>query len=325
MMMPQRNASSYKNIIIDLLPIHKYIYGMNLEYLRSFLETYRTGSVTGAARNLHLTQPAISNHLKALEQQLQKPLFQRAGRNIRPTPLADELAHAISSSLDTLETTIGFLTAKSQTIEGTIYVAGPGEFMQFAAAPLLSGLLPLNIRLRLRTGSREYIIKQLEQGDADLAFLGAPLHSDLYDYSLIAQEKLIPVASPEWAAKHFCTDRSLEQLLDKPLIAYDEDLSLTRNFFLETLNRSYQNSPIVTVPDLRIVMAFLQQGQGYSVLPDYLCQSALQQKKLVTLIDCTHSPVNKLHLVWPKVKLRDPRVFFTKNYLERAFTQTFDN
>ena len=57
----------------------------NLEYFKVFYYTARLGSVTGAANELSISQPAVSQSLKALERSLGAPLFQRASRGVRLT------------------------------------------------------------------------------------------------------------------------------------------------------------------------------------------------------------------------------------------------
>jgi DNA-binding transcriptional LysR family regulator len=64
---------------------------MNMRQLEVFHAIMQTGSVTGAARHLHVTQPAISNVLKHTEQQLKFKLFERIGGRLHPTPEATDL------------------------------------------------------------------------------------------------------------------------------------------------------------------------------------------------------------------------------------------
>lgn len=61
---------------------------MNLRQLEVFHAIMQTGSVTGAARYLNVTQPAVSNVLKHIEQQLRFKLFERIGGRLQPTPEA---------------------------------------------------------------------------------------------------------------------------------------------------------------------------------------------------------------------------------------------
>ena len=64
---------------------------MNLKQLEVFYAIMNTGSVTAAARSLHVTQPAVSNVLKHMEQQLEFKLFERKGGRLFPTPEANHL------------------------------------------------------------------------------------------------------------------------------------------------------------------------------------------------------------------------------------------
>jgi len=294
---------------------------MHLDYARSFLEVYRLGSMTEAARTLNLTQPAISSHIKILENFLGKPLFLRVGRGLRATPVADELARVISQPLDSVEANLAQLRSHASNIEGTIHIAGPGEFTQYTASHIMGELLALNIKLRIHTGGRDFLIEQLESNKVDLAIMGPPYKSPAIDFAVIAEEQLIPVASPKWATQHLQKPYCPKQLLDKPVIAYDEELPLISRYFKEVLQQTCHQSALVTVPDLRIVLKFLLDGRGYSILPDYMCTELLEKKQLIGLSGDVSNPVNKLYLLWPKIKLRDARVAFVKKYLLNSFMQ----
>ena len=58
---------------------------VHLEWYRSFVNVYQVGTVSGAAEVLHLTQPAVSQHIAALESTLGTVLFQRMPRRMLPT------------------------------------------------------------------------------------------------------------------------------------------------------------------------------------------------------------------------------------------------
>ena len=65
---------------------------MNLSQLRAFDAVVRTGSFTAAAERLFVSQPAVTNHVKALEAYYAVSLFQRHGRGVEPTELGLKLA-----------------------------------------------------------------------------------------------------------------------------------------------------------------------------------------------------------------------------------------
>lgn len=76
---------------------------IDLNLLRLFDAVYRCQSVSRAAEQLDLTQPAASQGLTRLRNLLHDPLFMRAGGGVAPTPKAHRLAEAVRSALATLE------------------------------------------------------------------------------------------------------------------------------------------------------------------------------------------------------------------------------
>lgn len=76
---------------------------IDFEWYRSFLAIYRIGTVTGAAEERGLTQPAVTQHLAALEAAVGAPLFARAGRRMLPTERGKALYTQTAQAVETLE------------------------------------------------------------------------------------------------------------------------------------------------------------------------------------------------------------------------------
>lgn len=292
---------------------------MILLYARTFIETYRCGSITKAAVALNITQPAASSHIKGLEAYIGKPLFYREGRGIKPTPMADDLARTLASPLDTIESALASTKSRSSLITGTVHISGPGEFVQFLASKAMVGLSQLGINLRIHTGGRDFVIDQIESNKTDLAILAHDYRSKSVDRKVIYTESLIPVATPDWASRNLVKPHSPEQFLDKPVIAYSEGLALIDLYFEKQCCQKCSTKATITVPDLRIVKEFVLNGEGYSVLPNYMCREELKTGTLINLYDHKANPENNIYLVWPKINLRDPRVVFVKDHLLKAF------
>ena len=68
-------------------------------HLRSFLAIVRYGGYHRAAEALHLTQPAVSRHMRRLEEQLGEPLFARRGRGVELTPYGERAAAELGEVL----------------------------------------------------------------------------------------------------------------------------------------------------------------------------------------------------------------------------------
>jgi DNA-binding transcriptional LysR family regulator len=103
---------------------------LDLNLLRVFDAVLRGGSVTAAAAQLELTQPAVSNALARLRGLFGDPLFHRAAGGMQPTPLARELAEPVRQALALLESALahgpGFDPASS-TREFRFYMSDLGQ------------------------------------------------------------------------------------------------------------------------------------------------------------------------------------------------------
>src|SRR5277367_5670126 len=96
---------------------------LDLNLLRVFDAIFQTRSVTVAASNLHLTQPAVSKQLNRLRELLEDPLFVRTNEGMAPTPRAEALSGPIRQALNdvrnAIERQLGF---NPQTSERTFRI-----------------------------------------------------------------------------------------------------------------------------------------------------------------------------------------------------------
>jgi len=286
-----------------------------LVQMRSFLEVYRAGSISKAAERLGLTQPAASGHVQALESALEKPLFVRTARGVRPTSAADELARVIGAHLDAVEAGVSAFRARSTVISGTVCIAGPAEFLGHRVAPMLAGLVQFGLKLRLLTGNRERIYQWLDEGTADLAITASRPAGRLLGFTEIALERLMLVAAPDLARRLLAASVVPDALAAAALVVYDEELPLVREYIAAVFDAEPALHAAVTVPDLRIVARLVAAGAGWSVLPDYLCASMLADGSLAQVAGPRPGPNNALYLVWAKTALRHSRVVFLRDRL----------
>lgn len=287
----------------------------HLVYLRTFLDTYRAGSMTHAAQRLGITQPAASAHIAALEAMLAKPLFIRQARGVTPTPAADDLARSIASNLDGIDATLASARARSSELTGTVHLIGPAEYLSLRVAPMLVPLIEEGLRLCIQTGNREQIYDALHQGHVDLAFTAS--HPDVarHGFAELGHERLLLVAAPRLAERTRARSVTAEMLCDLPCIAYSETLPLIRAFLQQVFAASPDIQAVATAPDLRILVDMAKAGAGWTVLPDYLCESALAAGQLCEIPTGKAVPRNTFYLSWNKGALRHPRVAYVRNAL----------
>ncbi|MFF8404158.1 LysR family transcriptional regulator [Streptomyces sp. NPDC014846] len=271
---------------------------LDLNLLRTFLAVYRSGSFTGAARLLGLSQPTVTTQMRALERQTGRELFERLPRGVAPTPVADELAGRIAAPLDELAFVAGPTPTAGARAE-PVHLAGPAELLCTTVLPALAPLVAEGVRLRVSTGLTDPLLAELRAGRHDLVIATTRPRGRTVHAVPLADEEFVLVAAPVWAGR--TADRPAVEgpaaLEGVPLITYAEDLPITRRYWRHVFGRRLSRTADMTVPDLRGVLAAVAAGAGFAVLPRYLCQELLGSGALVALLEPEDPPINTGFLV----------------------------
>lgn len=283
---------------------------VNLEWYRSFIEVYRVGTVSGAAQVLHLTQPAVSQHIAALESALAQPLFQRLPRRMLPTEEGKRLYTQIAEAIEKLESvTTRISPADAPQI---IRVGTPQEF--FAARILTRLPQAENLLYRIRLGLAQDLIEQLLKGQLDVVVATQKITRSELEYQLAHQENFWLVAPPETVVpiplENLQVDlTSLEQWLrGQPLIAYSEELPIVRRFWRVVFGCRLDVVPRLVLPDLQMIRQAIAAGFGFSVLPDYLCEEMIHSKALTLILKPADAVSNQIWLAYRKSERQSQRV-----------------
>ena len=148
---------------------------VTLKQLRSLAATLEQGTISGAARVLHVTPPAVSQQLRLLERSTGLPLMERTADGFRPTDAGRELAEAtarIEAEVARCSRTLEAIASGS----GGRVVFGAVSTAKYVAPQILASFWTMHpdIEVRLEIGNREETIALLEHGDVDLVMMGRP-------------------------------------------------------------------------------------------------------------------------------------------------------
>ncbi|MQM26230.1 LysR family transcriptional regulator [Glycomyces albidus] len=176
---------------------------LNPVHLRVLEAVARHGSVTGAAKELHYSQPSVSHHLRRLEAATGAVLIQRAGRGIRLTPEGELLAGRATEILGRMDAAAVELAARVGLRAGRVRIAG--------FATVLSTLVPRAAAELARThpGIELHLV------DADPVQSLALLRSGRADIALIFRDAGAPLEAEDFRLVHLLDDR-LYLLSDRP-------------------------------------------------------------------------------------------------------------
>ncbi|HEY9642189.1 MAG TPA: LysR family transcriptional regulator [Coleofasciculaceae cyanobacterium] len=290
---------------------------VNLEWYRSFVEVYRVGTVSGAAEVLHLTQPAVSQHVAALESSMGVALFQRMPRRMLPTAAGKRLYTRVVAAIETLES----IPTKASLVDAPLLIrlGTPTEFF----SEYILDRLPKAQKTLLTTkfGLVQDLIDDLLANQIDGAIATQKLVKPELEYQLIFEENFWLVGPPTTAmpipAEGIPIDlTALEHWLrSQPWIAYSEDLPIIRRFWRIIFGRRLDVNAQFVIPDLRSIRAAIAQGLGYSVLPDYLCAEWIAAGRLTLILKPTQAVTNSIWLAYRKTERQSQQVTLLLDWL----------
>ncbi|MCK0101866.1 LysR family transcriptional regulator [Pseudohalocynthiibacter sp. F2068] len=167
-------------------------HNLNLNWLRSFEATARLLSFTAASHEIGLTQSAVSQHIKALEAQLDDKLFVRRPKSLQLTDVGKAYLLTVREALETIEmSTTGLFGPRRAS---TITVRTSMAFIMWITPKLDSFLLEhLDIGVKLVTSIWKI---PTDQQPVDVEVILAPNEHARPELELLSGESIVPVCSP---------------------------------------------------------------------------------------------------------------------------------
>jgi DNA-binding transcriptional LysR family regulator len=271
---------------------------VNLEWYRSFIEVYRIGTASRAAEVLHLTQPAVSQHIAALESILGTTLFERTPRKMLPTEAGKQLYNQVAAAVEALEA----ISIRGSTIE-TQLIIRLGTPKEYFIERVLQQI-PQNdtTRYKFKFGLAQELIELLQQGQLDAAIATQKISSLDIEYQLLYEENFWLVAPSCITIPSFQSDlvQMENWLRSLSWITYSEDLPIIRRFWRVVFGRRIDANPKLVIPDLQGIRNAVSCGLGLSVLPDYLCQNWIENQRLTLLLKPFKPVTNQIWLAFRK-------------------------
>ena len=261
---------------------------MDLRLLEIFCRVYAERSFSRAARDLHLSQPTVSTHIKELEEALQAQLFNRLAREIQPTEAGRVLYEHAKEVIGVKQRVIAAMSQFLNRVEGVLTVGAssvPGECI---LPGLMTGFHALHpeVRTRLRITDTAETLEGLRHGDLELGVVGAAVPDDDLQFEAVASDSLV-LAVPMTRQWRNRTRISMRELRELPLLVREAG-SGTRDVLERALARGS-----VSLDDMNIAaelgsLGAVKEGvkQGYGV--SFLSELAIVSERKAKLIQVVH-------------------------------------
>lgn len=239
---------------------------MDLRQLRYFKAIIEEGTITGAARKLHISQPPLSSQMHLLEKELGSTLFERGARQIVPTEAGSRLYRYALEMLE-LESAareeISNLKTGHQGILHLGMVSSGGHEKLYGLLREFKSRYP-HIQVKVHEGNSYELLEQLRKGKLDVSLLRSPFSR--YGLDLVPLEKtsmavgLSGKAFPSFQPGSFL----LKDLTGLPLILYRRWEKIIME---ECEKEKFQPDVYCVADDARTCREWAEAGLGAALVP----------------------------------------------------------
>ena len=248
---------------------------LETKQLRIFKAIVEVGSFTGAGEHLDLSQPAISQQMRALEEQVGVPLLVRTGRSTRPTPAGEVLLQCARQVLEKLAVVQRALAEHGDGRAGVVRVGTPEPACNYLLPPVVAELkrrIP-KAEIRVVSGHPPATLARLHAGEIDVAFLPLPVDSERLRVAEVGPDELVAIVPPghPWIARPYVGARDFA---DEPIILYDRESPITDRTLACLLDEGVFPRAAAEVDHLEALKELVRMGVGVGVVPRW---SALRE------------------------------------------------
>lgn len=262
---------------------------VNFEWFRTFKAIYETGSLTGAAESLFISQPGVSLHLSSLESYVGYKLFDRTSRKMVSTERGNILYNYVQEAVCKLEDAERHFHKSTEKDVPTISIGMCFETFQFTLESYLP-TLPFNVIIKF--GEYPEMLSDLDSGILDLII--TPQKGDYkgLEYKPFFKERIVIVAGAQTDTQEF--DELLMQQ-DKTAVhtwlkaqtwyGTTGDMEHLRRFWHLNFGKRPDFKPNYIVPNMSSILRCLSGGMGMAVIPDFLSKKELDAGNIKVLWD----------------------------------------
>lgn len=280
----------------------------NLNDLLAFVTVAREGSFTRAGAVLGVSQSALSQAIKALEERLEIRLLTRTTRSVSATPAGERLLQAIGNRFDEIEAELDALTELREKPAGTVRLTSGDHVLRTLLLPKLLPVMhrypDIRIEFDVSYGLRDIVADRFDAG----VRLGESIDKDMIAMPISPKLRMAAVASPAYFAKHPVPKGPADLTRHNCInIRFPTSGGL---YVWEFERRGRQmnvrvDGQMIFNTSPHIVLAALD-GLGIAFLPEEEFAPHIEEGRLVRVLQDWCPPFSGYHLYYPSRRQHSP-------------------
>jgi len=242
---------------------------LTLQQLEYFLAAYRHGSFSGAADELRLAQPSVSEQVRRLEAELGVALFARVGRGLAPTEAGETLRPHAERVLAEAEAARESVVAVRELRGGIATFGTWGTARYYLGTGLVAEFRRRHpdVRVRLVGLNSAEVVEEVRSGTLEAGMVALPVDDRGLDVEPIMRDEIV-YASIE--PSHVSRPVTIEALAERPLILADASYGTedpTRRQLAELAQRvGVSIQPQIDVEDIEAALELAARGLGDTIV-----------------------------------------------------------
>ncbi len=258
---------------------------MNLEYYRVFYETVNAGSISLAAKKLCISQPAVSQAIKHLEQELGGSLFARTSRGVKVTKEGDVLFSYIKKGYETI--ILGEEKYKSllDLDSGQIIIGASDMSLQFYLLPYLEKFHDLypNIKISVTNAPTPETLENLKEGKIDFGIVSTPFEIERKIKTInVRKIKTIFIGGSDYL-KYKGEKLSVSKVNEMPLICLEPNTSTRKSIDIFFEKNGLKQEPEFELATSDMIVQFALRNLGIGIVVEDFAKQYIEKGLLFKL------------------------------------------
>jgi DNA-binding transcriptional LysR family regulator len=242
---------------------------LTLQQLQYFLAAFRHGSFSGAAEELHMAQPSLSEQVRRLESELGVRLFHRVGRGLTPTEAGVALRPHAERTLDAAEAARESVVAVRELRGGTATFGTWGTARYYPGVDLIAEFRRRHptVRVRFVGQNSSEVVEAVREGELEAGMIALPIDDRGLDVQPIMRDEIVYASSDAARVRRPMT---IEALAEAPLILPDASWGTedpTRRQLADLGQRvGVSIQPQIDVEDVEAAIELAARGLGDTIV-----------------------------------------------------------
>ncbi len=260
---------------------------LNLQQLSTFVTVVAEGSMTAAADKLFLTQPAVSQQIRNLEEDLSVHLLVRGVRQIKPTPFGEILFEHAKKILQTVSQAEVAVKSMSAELKGDVRIGTLNSIGVNLMSPLVNRLMKNNpdLNMEVEYDDGNLLYQELLKNELDMVILPEVskeygIQEDPnYNKKFLFKEEMWLVASAR--EQQLATQMNFDQLAEHPYVDFSDEfpgfLKAQAEMFHKLnlkLKKRFSSSNVGTLKRV------IESGLGWGFLPSHTIRKQVRAGRL---------------------------------------------